>query len=196
MKKIKSTVIIYALLFALLFSGILLVAGCLPATPPLPKAKDKLACSQDSDCVCGGIDTETGTCFLGNKEYFKAHVNQSRVCPDFCGGIAGNLELRCVNASCRQVSKTAPNPALPGSECTASADCAVGGCSGQLCGTREKMQDIMTTCEFRKEYGCYSLTSCSCISGRCQWKETPEFSACLQGTQNGGANPGDSEVIT
>ncbi len=63
-------------------------------------------------------------------------------------------------------------------ECQTDADCMVGGCSGQLCGSVKDMQDIVTTCEWKDEYACYKLTNCLCIENKCNWKETPEFLAC------------------
>jgi eight-cysteine-cluster-containing protein len=64
-------------------------------------------------------------------------------------------------------------------ECTTAADCGVGGCSGQICTTKDKAASIITTCEWRQEYGCYKLTSCGCVDGVCEWKENSEFLACL-----------------
>jgi hypothetical protein len=61
-------------------------------------------CETDSDCVCGGIDTATGRCFLGNKYYYESFVDVSKFCPDFCTGIAGHLETKCVENRCTQVN--------------------------------------------------------------------------------------------
>jgi len=58
----------------------------------------KTYCKQDSDCACG-ISKETGECFYGNK----AFVDTSRQCPDFCTGIAGNLVIKCVDDTCKQL---------------------------------------------------------------------------------------------
>jgi hypothetical protein len=52
-------------------------------------------CASDSDCACG-VNIKTGDCFFGNKNF----VNVSRQCPDFCNGIAANIEIRCVNSTC------------------------------------------------------------------------------------------------
>lgn len=54
-------------------------------------------CEQDTDCACGRHKT-TGDCFFGNKNY----VDTGKQCPDFCTGIAGNLEIRCVSNECTQ----------------------------------------------------------------------------------------------
>ena len=60
-------------------------------------------CNSDEDCACG-IHKETKECFYGNKNYvIRGKVN---VCPDFCYGISGNLEIKCVNHECKQVSSS------------------------------------------------------------------------------------------
>jgi hypothetical protein len=71
-----------------------------PSSSPVPtEISSEVYCVNDSDCACGRNKT-TGDCFFGNKAY----VDTSSQCPDFCGGIAGNLELKCVENECRQVT--------------------------------------------------------------------------------------------
>jgi len=135
---------------------------------------DKLSCNKDSDCICGGVDNQDKNCFLGNKEYYEEYVNKEKVCPDFCGGIAGNLELKCVENKCTQVSKESPQV-----ECNLDTDCKKAGCSGQLCISADK-EDIATTCEYKEEYACYQETECKCVSNKCDWEQTSEFTECLQ----------------
>lgn len=65
------------------------------------------------------------------------------------------------------------------SECQTDNDCMAGGCSGTICQSKDS-EPVITTCEWREEYACYKQTSCSCINGICQWKETEEFKNCLQ----------------
>jgi len=58
--------------------------------------------------------------------------------------------------------------------------CAVAGCSGQLCVSADEAGNIMTTCEYRAEYGCYQEASCEPqADGQCGWTETPELQQCL-----------------
>ena len=64
-------------------------------------------------------------------------------------------------------------------ECASASDCAVGGCSGQVCTTAAKAQGLITTCEYREEYGCMKLTSCGCIQGKCTWRDNPQYAACI-----------------
>lgn len=72
-------------------------------------------CEADEDCICQGIDTQTGDCFVGNKHYYEIFVNKDQDCPDFCTGIAGNLVTRCVKNKC-QVVPGEPRPVGPSLE--------------------------------------------------------------------------------
>ena len=65
-------------------------------------------------------------------------------------------------------------------ECNTDSDCSAGGCSGQVCASKDKASDIITTCEYKEEYGCYRLTSCGCINNKCTWEENTEFKNCLE----------------
>jgi len=65
-------------------------------------------------------------------------------------------------------------------DCSIDADCAAGGCSGQICGKKDAVKDIITTCEFKEEYGCLKLTSCGCENKKCMWKENKEYRFCLE----------------
>lgn len=58
-----------------------------------------------------------------------------------------------------------------------SQPCRATGCSGQVCAD----EAVMTTCEYRAEYGCYKTARCERqASGACGWTETAELSACLR----------------
>jgi hypothetical protein len=57
-------------------------------------------CEVDTDCVCGGIDTQTENCFVGSKKYYYLFVNREQDCPDFCTGIDGRMQTRCVKNKC------------------------------------------------------------------------------------------------
>ena len=59
-------------------------------------------------------------------------------------------------------------------------ECAVGGCSSQVCTTKEKAEDLVTTCEWREKYACVKLTNCGFYNGECQWEETIEYLECLE----------------
>jgi hypothetical protein len=67
--------------FLLSLTLVIVISGCEPQNP-------ESYCKQDSDCACG-VHVTTGECFYGNEDY----VDTSRQCPDFCTGIAGNLEI-------------------------------------------------------------------------------------------------------
>ena len=56
--------------------------------------------------------------------------------------------------------------------------CKKTGCSSQVCAD----QDVITTCEWRREYECYRKATCERQSnGECGWTQTPELRACLRG---------------
>ncbi|MEM4222197.1 MAG: DUF333 domain-containing protein, partial [archaeon] len=57
-------------------------------------------CKSEKDCACG-VHKKTGECFVGSKEF----VDVNTQCPDYCTGIAGNLETKCVNFECKLVKK-------------------------------------------------------------------------------------------
>jgi eight-cysteine-cluster-containing protein len=63
-------------------------------------------------------------------------------------------------------------------DCSVDADCVRAGCSSQLCLPKEKSKGIMTTCEFKPEYECLSLTVCGCNKGACEWEQTQEYLSC------------------
>jgi len=117
--------------------------------------EDPLLCNVDADCTCGGIVKDTDNCFVGNKLYASKNVDMSRDCPDFCTGIAGHLETRCVNYQCQNiprpgwnqpvacteeakvcpdgsaVGRTGPNcefAPCPGEECSSNSDCVPADC--------------------------------------------------------------------
>ncbi len=158
----KVTAIVSQNWLALFLIIIFIMIGIATLEGIKPAEKEKF-CFSDSDCACGaGI---TGECFYGNKNF----VNASEQCPDFCAGIGGNLELKCINNECKQVP-----------ECSADADCGTGGCSGQICGQKDKAQGIITTCVYLREYDCLKKTACGCVSGKCEWKKTQEYLDCMK----------------
>lgn len=55
--------------------------------------------------------------------------------------------------------------------------CKKTGCSGQVCSDEE----VITTCEFKKEYECYRKAACERqANGDCGFTQTPELTACLR----------------
>jgi len=72
----------------------------------------------------------------------------------------------------------------------AANDCIKTGCSATVCA--EPGKDVMTTCEFKPEYACYSYTACERQGdGSCGWTQTPALTACLANPpkQDAGGNP-------
>lgn len=73
------------------------------------------------------------------------------------------------------ITTTTTTPA----ECVTNKDCGVGGCSGQICGPKDEVRDIITTCEWKPEYDCIKKTKCTCINGKCDWFENEEYLKCM-----------------
>lgn len=91
------------------------------------------------------------------------------------------LTLAVITTACQQAPVPGETPPEPpqAAQCSTDSECATGGCSGQVCTTANEASDIITTCEYREEYGCLKLTSCGCVEGRCAWRENSEYSKCL-----------------
>jgi eight-cysteine-cluster-containing protein len=61
-------------------------------------------------------------------------------------------------------------PEVPG-ECSSDTDCVRGGCSSEVCTSRQGAADVMTTCEILP---CFDvLDACACVDGRCRWSLKP-----------------------
>jgi hypothetical protein len=65
--------------------------------PNIQPEVSKKFCQHDMDCVCG-VDKETGKCAFGNRNF----IDTSKQCPDFCSGIGGQFEIKCINNICTQ----------------------------------------------------------------------------------------------
>ncbi len=59
----------------------------------------------------------------------------------------------------------------------AVAECRVTGCSSQICSDA----DMVTTCEFKEEYACYSKATCERqTNGQCGWTLGAAYAQCIQ----------------
>jgi eight-cysteine-cluster-containing protein len=155
-------------------------------------------------CICGYNMTVTLSNVSSAKDYFvrvygveyagqkPGLIREASTNPGiageggFCGGIAG---VRCRGGLDCGLEGGYPDAggvcaAGAGLECSSDSECAAGGCSGQVCTTKGKARDTITTCEMRPEYECYHKTSCGCSDGRCGWEKTTEYEDCLRGLAN------------
>lgn len=67
-----------------------------------------------------------------------------------------------------------------------AANCAKGGCSGQVCANTA----AISTCEWRDEYACYRTATCAAqADGHCAFTQTPELRMCI-------ANAGAARPLT
>lgn len=123
-----------------------LLSGCVE--------KSEVYCTGDADCACG-THVDTGECFVGNREF----VDVSKQCPDFCTGIAGNLETKCVENKC----STVQTPYVDSSEflenvecdalhkCPQGFECAKFPGTGLACYPEEKEPCNLVSCPPGKE---------------------------------------------
>lgn len=70
--------------------------------------------------------------------------------------------------------------------CSNDSDCMTGGCSGQVCQSKNE-EPVATTCEYMECYDAESYgLSCGCMHGRCGWKKNCtayDISECPVGCQ-------------
>lgn len=72
-----------------------------------------------------------------------------------------------------------PTPSVP--PAPVQGTCYVGGCSSQVCSDKP---DMVSTCEWREAYACYSGATCERQSnGACGWTMDAELIACLDRAQ-------------
>jgi len=167
----------------------------LVACAPQPKNEflaNPTFCNVDADCTCGGIDTQTDGCFIGNKLYASKYVDFSVPCPDFCSGIDGQLVTRCIDNDCRgvrepiacladaklcqdgtAVGRTGPNcefAPCPGEECSTDADCVPAQC----CHATDCVSEVEAPncagmfCTEECRGGTIDCGGgCSCVDGKC-----------------------------
>lgn len=89
-------------------------------------------------------------------------------------------------SGCKAQTEPPKQPEQPqenATECVSDSDCGVGGCSGQVCTAASEAAGVITTCEYRAEYDCLKLTGCGCVNGKCAWKETADYKACVETTE-------------
>ena len=167
---------------------IVFIAGCAEVNENIKQEKLKTEinnkieaanyCDVTSDCKIESFGCPFGCWNLVNKNANINEINSmveeynkvGEICIYDCLPQPKENEIKCVNNKCVAEEKIA--------ECLADSDCGIGGCSGQVCTTKDKAKSTVTTCEFLKIYGCYKQTTCSCINSKCEWKETPEFLDC------------------
>jgi hypothetical protein len=118
--------------------------------------EDPAYCLTSSDCACG-TDIATGECAVGNVNY----IDVKKQCPDFCGGISGDLEVRCVDNKCSQLSKS--------TGCIADSDCVPAQCCHPTSCVNKNNKgpcNLLCTevCEGPIDCG---AGMCACVNGRC-----------------------------
>jgi hypothetical protein len=85
-------------------------------------------CAVDSDCVCGGMDLNSGKCYVGNKAYYDVNVDKTKDCSDFCR--LDERSAKCVKNYCTLVSLVDPAVAANPTACFTNLEegtCCIGG---------------------------------------------------------------------
>ncbi len=125
---------------------------------------------------------------INNKKITVSNFEECTLLPDSV--IEESYPAVCITNSGEKYTQTiengslSPLPVTPITR-TAKDGCVITGCSSQVCAE----EDIVTTCEFKEEYGCYDLAICEKQSdGKCGWTETNEFLSCLNDANNLEAN--------
>lgn len=74
---------------------------------------------------------------------------------------------------------------------SAKNGCAPAGCSGELCVEADKANDIVSTCVYKEEYGCYKNVGNSCErqkDGKCGWTESTALTLCINKAHSSNVN--------
>jgi len=184
------------LVIALLLFGALLAFGCVeqnggngngePTIPPFPSAEPSLvACTMDARACPDGsyVGRIAPDCEFAPCPSVAPTLTPNPSCPPitiscWCPGFEHeSCPTKLDENGCTQWDiEACPQAAA----CSSDNDCAVGGCSGELCGA--KGADLISTCIWREEFACYKKTTCGCVEGACAWKSNAAFDACLNGS--------------
>jgi len=116
-----------------------------------------------------GACTDTGGITV-SMEYFDGNkIERSYHCPDAetVQGIEDYLKEFSGGIDC--FSK---------SECLNDFDCIADGCSSEICRSTSS-EPVSTICIWRPEFDCLKFSDCSCIQGKCAWKQNPSYLECL-----------------
>jgi eight-cysteine-cluster-containing protein len=150
---------------------------------------DENYCSSDSDCACGS-HISTGACFYGNKDY----VNTLKQCPDFCTGIGGNLEIRCVNNGCASMNTMNEDYCEVDSDCVrqnSCCDCGLGKYVNKRFQVYPKCDGPRCQCVERESVG-------RCFDNKCTAFDLPVIEPPIEGfcgTSTLGACSTDSDCV-
>ncbi|MEM4366932.1 MAG: eight-cysteine-cluster domain-containing protein [Candidatus Anstonellales archaeon] len=149
------------------------------SSPSAIQCIEGVAYHEDNEQICG---------ILEDQERCKLRILVGKGKPSLCEGLSalkddcyGQYALQLGNTSlCEKISSAQKKQeciSMISSRCYSDSDCAIGGCSGELCGL--KGEEMVSTCIYKPEYDCLKYSSCTCISGKCQWKRTGEYLDCL-----------------
>lgn len=132
---------------------------------------DESYCDVDSDCVRQGSCCDCGLGKYVNKKY-----KVEPVCHVVCKCATEASMGKCIGNKCTAVPMTNPFKGFCGTStlgsCQIDSDCVNGGCSGQVCQSKNE-EPVITTCEY---LDCYNAdpygVGCKCKNNKCQWIQT------------------------
>lgn len=122
--------------------------------------------------------------FAGGRS-ITASITDFESCAKVTGVVMESYPRQCLTADGRTFTEIIDEPiTMPIQNANAFDGCAIGGCSGQVCGESSEVEGLVTTCEYRAEYGCYQYSRCERqTSGKCGWSKTPELTQCMLGVK-------------
>ncbi|MFH1222457.1 MAG: eight-cysteine-cluster domain-containing protein [Candidatus Micrarchaeota archaeon] len=153
----------------------LLIFGCIqPPVPPgnntviPPGYEVKDYCQKDGDCV-----RLNKCCDCGAGEYVNTYDQQQPNCTGpRCMCAIMDSKGQCIANKCTAVPSIEQSfcGTSTNGGCSSNSDCMKGGCSGQVCQSKNE-EPVITTCEYTECYNADTYgVSCGCVGGKCQWQ--------------------------
>jgi eight-cysteine-cluster-containing protein len=100
---------------------------------------------------------------------------------------AGNPVMESYPTQCRTPDgRTFVNPAQvepppQQSQQYVQNGCAIGGCSGEICGEASEADNLVSTCIYKEEFQCYKSARCERqTTGKCGWTLSADTVVCLE----------------
>ncbi len=162
-----------------------------PLIPPKVLCEEMtIDCKTNEDCsslICPAVvgkdtptcDTTIGKCYCGQKNDIECP--ETYTCPD--GSIVPWCKKTiCVEepcSPCQCIKSPETQCKVPENECNDDSDCITGGCSGEICQSKNT-EPIASICIYKEWFKCLDLTSCGCFEGKCGWKKNNDFLMCME----------------
>jgi len=134
------------------------------APGPQPTEQEKVCLDSGGTITTGICCKSTGdfpnTCLIGACGCSLGNSKEVKICD--CGDGCWD-GTKCVQ-NLVEFCGTSTN-----GQCAVDSDCIEGGCSGQVCQSKNE-EPVITTCEYRDCYNAENYGKvCGCIDNKCQW---------------------------